>query len=232
MGSLHNPQHPDAWRNPGLYVSSGGPATTSFLTETSQSNSGPNAASWRAHDASEAPQTRVNHGSREFTSVTGSGDVKVWAGSGPGYGYQVRPTDRTTSYPGASQSLSYPTQSQPTQFQTAPAVSGESTAVSSVFHTTGIVPHNDYQQIPSYPASQQTAFHDQPPTSYQVSHGQVPSSEFTTNGSNVRRTGLGPLTYNQATSSPQFLQSQPGHGQGIPIAYRDSPTQHPYSYDS
>lgn len=235
MAPLQASQHPDTWRGHGSFPSTGVPTSASFLPDAAQANNAPTSGSWRAQEVGE-PHSRIEQASRSFAAGPPGPDRSSWIGSAPAYAYQVRSSDRPPSgYHSATPSMSYPTPSQPPQFQTIPAAANELPPVAATFHGSGIGPQADYQQMPSYSTSQQSTFHEQPQshTTYQVAPAQVQSAgDFHGVTSNVHRRGLAPPAYNPAAGPPQFINSQSTHGQSLPLAYREGTNPHQYSYDT
>jgi len=231
LAPLHTPQHPDSWRNAHAFAATGGPTQTTFLSDTTQTTGAPSPVSWRSQDVGEN-QARMEQSNRTFVAGPGAPERNTWISSTQGYGYQMRPHDRTASFPSASQPLPYPT-SQPPPYQTVAVSQSEPSPASATFHTPTLVPHADYPHIASYHAHQQTAFHEQPhphPT-YQVNPNQVsPVGDFRGGGSNVHRGSLAPPGYHSPTGSTQFVPTHSNHGQGL--AFRTEGTGHPqYGYE-
>ncbi|KAL1296617.1 hypothetical protein AAFC00_000107 [Neodothiora populina] len=237
IAPLHHSQPSDSWRNHGTFTHAGSTGSTQFLTDSAQAGNGTQNASWRANDAADSPQNRIDQGSeksRGFPVVHGVTDRTPWANSTSGYGYQVRPADRAPTYtPAPPQALSFPPQTQPPHFQSVSAPTNELPPTTSAYHAPGLVPQSDYQPLSTYPATQQTTFHDQSQAhpAYQIGPGQVqPPSDFSSSG--IQRGNLAAPVYTTSAGSPHFLQTQPTHAQSLAISYRDGAGHHPYSYET
>ena len=237
MAPLHGSQHGDTWRGHHAFPSAGVSTATPFLPEVTQSNNPPSSASWRAQEVGE-PQSRLDQAGRSFaTAAPSATDRSSWINSAQAYGYQVRQSDRPASYSSAPPPLSYPTHSQGPSFQTLPAPPSDPPPGSAAFHTPGLGPQGEYQQMASYGSAQQPSFHEQHPahhSSYHVGSGQVPPpGEFHGGGaaSSVRGS-LAPPAFNTVAPSPHFMPAQSAHGQSLSMAYREGTAQHQYGYDA
>ncbi|GAB7353227.1 hypothetical protein MBLNU459_g3745t2 [Dothideomycetes sp. NU459] len=225
VASIHAPvQHPESWRQHNAFSPTGSTATP-FLAEPSQTSSTTSSASWRAQD--------VGNPQRHGTST----ERNPWPGSTPSFSYQVRPNERTASYPAPTHSMSYTANSPAAQFQTAAANPAAPTAIGANFHAPGVSPQGDFQSLSlasptAFTSPHNQGYHEQQPTSHAAYPGasvqvQVPTG-YHGNSQEVHR-GLAPPAYNAPAVSSNFMQSQGSHS--IPNNYRESPGQ-TYTYNT